>query len=97
MNINLTDAIQNIIGTIPEGCVFDSHLVIAMLQKEYPAVYTQYVDQFDEANLCSAHGLIAQQIHNANCVRAEVVGIQRQSYSINVHDRPNLCACWLRR
>lgn len=96
MNEDLTVAIRNIVDAIPEGYIFDSHLVITILKNEHPIIYTQYVDQFDEVNLCSAHGLLAQQIHNANCVRAEVAGVQRQSYSINVHNRPSLCACWLR-
>ena len=93
----LTSAIRDIVQSVPQGCVFDSHFVIAMLHKDHPAVYSQYVDRFDEANLCSAHGLIAQQIYNANCERSVIAGVERQSFSMNVHNAPSLCACWFRQ
>jgi len=96
MNTELAAAIQQIVAEIPEGCIFDSHLVIALLKQRHPPLYEQHADQFDEANLNSAHGLLAMQIRNTDCERLRVDGLERQTLSINIHNRPSLCACWLR-
>jgi hypothetical protein len=88
MTTELTSAIQTIVDSVPPGCFFDSHFVIASLRKQPADEVHRFCADFRETK--AAHARLSKQI--ARC-GAERVGI---AWSETIRQKPGKCACWRR-
>ena len=78
---------------VPPEHIFDSHFVIARLIKKHSDEYLRFAASIGEnVKTDMMHGFIAQEIGTFN----DVVRIQPDACSENIHGEPNPCACWKR-
>ena len=90
----MRQAIENILETIPQGHVFDSHLIIGRLLKEYSDVYLAFAGtiQTDSDRTLAVHGQIGNKIKTFE--GTSLRRLNQLSWSENIHGRASSCACW---
>jgi len=94
----MNQEIGEIITAIPQGCIFDSHFIIARLIKLHPSDYLLFAG----SNVAVVkktpitHGLLAKQL-NSFRRRGVISRLEFQSYSENITGKPSKCACWIKQ
>jgi len=83
-------AIIQIINSIDQGLVFDSHYVISQLIKYHSDAYIHFAGPNETT--AQMHGRIAQFIQALTSVRQ----LPQKSWSDNIHGLPSECALWER-
>lgn len=88
------NAVQQILNSIPQNHIFDSHFIINQLIKNYSDVYLQFTAQFTKSSqvTVSAHGQIGQVISSFN--GSLVQQFEEKSWSENIHGNVSECTCW---
>jgi len=92
----MEEAVARIIDSIPRGCSFDSHFVIARLVKEHSDQYLIFASGIatDSNKTLSVHGKIGQQIARLD---GRVIDRMGDSWSENIHGSASKCASWRKR
>ena len=85
----MKERIKSIIGGIPSGLLFDTHMIIEyLLQNDSDA----YLKNCNGKTTISYHGYIGQII---NDIAGEgLVKRIGDSWSLNIHKKFSKCACW---
>ncbi|OHD09440.1 MAG: hypothetical protein A2086_16385 [Spirochaetes bacterium GWD1_27_9] len=88
--------IQDIINSIENGCIFDSHTVISILIEKYSNEYLNFASQFlNTENITNiTHSRISKIIDQFDGTL--IIRQQNQSFSKNIHNRYTKCACWIK-
>jgi uncharacterized protein (DUF305 family) len=88
----IVQAVQEIIGRIPKGRIFDSHFVIDQLILRHTSAYYMIIRELANANTNQIHGRIAQVIEE----QKQLVKLIGLSHSKHIHGAPGKCAAWQR-
>ena len=86
----MDNALNEIIGKIIVGYVFDSHFVINQLLKNHSDAYFEFAKNYNSPNIArTMHAVIGRKIDALNCV--EQIG---KFLSENIHANISECTCW---
>jgi len=84
----MQNAIQQIIGQIQSGRVFDAHFVITQLIKHHSDVYIHFAGP--NQTTAQMHGQISQIIDALPNTRQ----LGNNFYSEHIHGMPDVCTYW---
>ena len=96
--MDIQEAIEIVLGTVPEGHVFDTHYVVDELlaKEEYSDAYLVFAAKYADSNrpTLTAH----QQLgHLVNRFKGGLIErMNDDSWSMNFHRRASKCASWRR-
>jgi len=96
--MSVSTAIRTIINDIPKGYIFDSHLIINKLIKEYSDDYLDFASSITSSSnrTLSVHGNIGQEI--ASLENSGVIAkLDKMSWSENIHNKVSGCTAWEKR
>jgi len=96
--MSVSTAIKAIINDIPKGYIFDSHLIINKLIKEYTDDYLDFASSITTSSMktLSVHGMIGQEI--ASLENSGVITrLDKMSWSENIHNKVSECTAWEKR
>jgi hypothetical protein len=94
--MSIQEAIREIIERVGPGEVFDSHIVIDLLIRDYSDEYLRFMARFSDAPqpTFTGHQHIGQEIARFSPELVKRQGSQGRSRTI--HDTLGPCASWLR-
>ena len=84
----MQNAVQQIVGQLQRGWVFDAHFVIAQLIKHHSDAYIHFASP--NQTTAQMHGQISQLID----VLPHTRQLGNNFYSENIHGTPSLCTYW---
>lgn len=83
--------IDEILKTVPNNAVFDSHTIIEIIINNYSDFYLQC---YNHSSTELYHSYIAQLIAKYELSMLERIG---QSWSRNLHGKYSICTCWKKK
>jgi len=88
----MKEVIESIIGNIPSGMIFDTHVIIEYLLQENSDVYLK---NYNGASTELYHGYISQVVS----VIEKEGQVKRigDSWSLTIHKTFGKCACWQKK
>lgn len=87
----MENTVKSIIDGIPVGLIFDTHMIIDNLIKDYSDIYLK---SFSGDSTQTYHGKIGQTIDKFTANKLiEKIG---ESWSKNIHGRYSKCTCWIK-
>ena len=90
MNKALKLEIRSIVESVPPGCIFDSHFVIAQLREQPSDECHRFCARFLTTK--GAHARLSMQIRNCGVMVVRI----GDAWSNTVRHMPGKCACWKR-
>ena len=89
-------AIQDIVKSIPQGHLFDSHFVIGELLRHHSDEYLSFACSFSQGAFTTEcfHGHIGQKI--AALEGTLIARSEAKSWSHNIHGAASPCTSWKR-